>query len=328
MWRQVQASPAPAPGKHFLIETEDEDSSEGTVCFINNPEYLIVNDSDRHRLEDLHDIAEEEGLSESQEEEARQLVLSHPDLIHNMEEYEEARRTLHLSQNKQFVPPPPHVHPKPPACFGYESLVTTGSGEQKLMRDLKIGDQVVSDQTGSLTPFLGWLELNSKQKVDFLEIKTEDGEELVMTETHIVFYYEDGKPTSTYAKDLRPGNVLVGGSGEASTYSKYYSALILCLQGKVIQSMKSVEMTGSLAPLTQSGKIMSNNITASCCQYSRVAIYLGMHRIFSDASIPHAWSEIGFLPVKMFPELLLDNQESQSVEGTRTYVRFIKGVAR
>jgi len=148
---------------------------------------------------------------------------------------------------------------------------------------------------GSLTPFLGWLELNSKQKVKFLEIKTEDGEELVMTETHIVFYYEDGKPTPDYIRNLSPGNVLVGGSGE----------------GKIIQSMNSVEMTGFLAPLTQSGKIMSNNITASCY-----------------ASIPHAWSEIGFLPVKMFPELLLDTQESQSVEGTRTYVRFIKWFGR
>ena len=26
MWKQAQAAPAPAPGKHFLIETEDEDN--------------------------------------------------------------------------------------------------------------------------------------------------------------------------------------------------------------------------------------------------------------------------------------------------------------
>ena len=26
MWRQAQAAPAPAPGKHFLIETEDGDN--------------------------------------------------------------------------------------------------------------------------------------------------------------------------------------------------------------------------------------------------------------------------------------------------------------
>ena len=99
-------------------------------------------------------------------------------------------------------------------CFGYETYVTTGSGEQKLMRDLRIGDEVVSDETGGLTKFLGWLELNSKEKILFLEIQTEDGEKLIMTETHIVFHYEDGKPSPTYIRNLRPGNVLVGGSGE------------------------------------------------------------------------------------------------------------------
>ena len=102
-------------------------------------------------------------------------------------------------------------------CFGYETLVTTGSGKQKLMRDLRIGDEVVSDESGSLTKFLGWLELNSKEKIWFLEIQTEDGEKLIMTETHIVFYYEDGKPSPTYIRNLRPGNKLVGGSGEVLT---------------------------------------------------------------------------------------------------------------
>ena len=95
--------------------------------------------------------------------------------------------------------------------------MTTRSGQQKLMRDLRIGDEVVSDERGSLTKVLGWIELNSKKKVSFLEIKTNDGEELIMTGTHIVFYYKDGEPTPAYIRDLKPGNVLVGGSGEVST---------------------------------------------------------------------------------------------------------------
>ena len=99
------------------------------------------------------------------------------------------------------------------SCFGWDSLVTTGSG-QKLMRDLKIGDEVVSDQTGALTEFVGWMELDRNNRGKFLEIKTDDGEELTLTETHIVFYYENSKPTPTYARNLSPGNVLVGGSGE------------------------------------------------------------------------------------------------------------------
>ena len=92
--------------------------------------------------------------------------------------------------------------------------MTTGDGGQKLMRDLKIGDEIVSDQTGSLTRFLGWMELNKKKKTEFLEIKTEDGDELIMTETHNVFYYKNGKPSPTFAMNLGPGSVLVGGSGE------------------------------------------------------------------------------------------------------------------
>ena len=71
-------------------------------------------------------------------------------------------------------------------CFGIDTLVTTGSGKQKLMKDLRIGEEVLSDETGSMTKVLGWLELNSKKKVSFLKINTHDAEELIMTGTHIV----------------------------------------------------------------------------------------------------------------------------------------------
>ena len=160
------------------------------------------------------------------------------------------------------------------ACFSLDTLVTTGSGKQKLMKDLKIGEEVLSDETGSMTKVLGWLELNYNEKVSFLEIKTHDGEELIMTGTHIVFHYEDGEPTPAFIRDLKPGNVLVGGSGEVSTSTIHYPTQhlinkfnILSLQGKIIRSMEKVEMVGSLIPLTESGKIVSNNISASCCTY-------------------------------------------------------------
>ena len=164
---------------------------------------------------------------------------------------------------------------EPNGCFGPDTLVTTGSGKQKLMRDLKIGEEVVSDETGSMTKVLGWLELNSKEKVSFLEIKTHDGEDLIVTGTHIVFYYENGEPTPAFIRDLKPGNVLVGGSGEVSTIyyhtQNYISNFhILTLQGKMISSMKNVETVGSLIPLTETGKIVSNNISASCCMYTAV----------------------------------------------------------
>ena len=34
-------------------------------------------------------------------------------------------------------------------CFGMDTLVTTSSGNQKLMKDMKIGEEVLSDETGS-----------------------------------------------------------------------------------------------------------------------------------------------------------------------------------
>ena len=52
------------------------------------------------------------------------------------------------------------------------------------------------------------------------------------------------------------------------------------------------------------------------------------HLIFVDASFPHHLADLALLPAKMFPELLLDNQESLETEGTRTYVTFIKWMAR
>merc|ERR1712241_46921 len=192
--------------------------------------------------------------------------------------------------------PPRPRHPKSSmGCFGMETLVTTCSGEQKLMRDLRIGDEVLSDGTGSLTKFIGWIDRGSNKETDMIEIQTEDGEQLTLTGSHIIFYYENGEQASTYAKNLNPGNVIVGGSGEE----------------KIIMNVNHVWKIGYLDPLTESGTIVTNNITTSCY-----------------ASFPHHLSDLASLPAKMFPELLLDNHESQYKEGCRTYYRIIKWIGR
>ena len=60
------------------------------------------------------------------------------------------------------------------------------------------------------------MEFSSKGEVEFLEISTETGDVLTLTGSHNVFHYKDGKATPTYAKNLRPGNVLVAKSGEVN----------------------------------------------------------------------------------------------------------------
>ena len=92
--------------------------------------------------------------------------------------------------------------------------MTTSFGEKKLMKDLKVGEEVVSDEEGRLTKFVGWMELDYEKETMFVEIITDDGEKLTLTGTHNVFFYQDDKPTPIFAKYLSPGNVLVGGSGK------------------------------------------------------------------------------------------------------------------
>ena len=48
----------------------------------------------------------------------------------------------------------------------------------------------------------GWNTAAMHKQTDMIEIETEDGEHLTLTGTHNVFYYEDGKATPTYAKNL------------------------------------------------------------------------------------------------------------------------------
>ena len=78
-------------------------------------------------------------------------------------------------------------------CFGMDTLVTTSSGNQKLMKDMKIGEEVLSDETGSMTKFIGWIELNSNTKNKMIEVETDDGEKLIMTDNHNVFSYKEDK---------------------------------------------------------------------------------------------------------------------------------------
>ena len=78
----------------------------------------------------------------------------------------------------------------------------------------KLQTTLLSDETGRLTKFIGWMELSRDTKTKMIEIETDDGEKLIMTDSHNVFYYKEDKPTPTYVKNLRPGNVLVGESGK------------------------------------------------------------------------------------------------------------------
>ena len=64
---------------------------------------------------------------------------------------------------------------------------------------------------------------------------------------------------------------------------------------------------GTWAPLTMEGTLLVDGLLASCY-----------------ASFPHALSELAYAPVKMFPRILLDDEESVKIDGCREVVKLAK----
>jgi hypothetical protein len=105
----------------------------------------------------------------------------------------------------------------------------------------------------------------------------------------------------------------------------------MVLQGKVIRSMRAVTKTGYLDPLTGTGTLVTNNISTSCCKLlliSHHTLLMSTSHVCSDASFPHQLANLALLPARLLPRLVLDNQQSQNQEGTRTYVSTIKMIGR
>jgi len=191
----------------------------------------------------------------------------------------------------------PTAPPQPPSgpCFAPNTKASMKCGGEKLMKDLEIGEEIMSDDEGGVTKFVGWLQKESEGEADYLQITTTGGDQLTMTGSHIVFYFHRNISTSIFARNLVPGDVLVGKHGK----------------GKIIHKIESVTMTGSLSPLTQSGTIMANNIYSSC--YS---------------SFPHQLAHLAMAPARLFPGLFLDNEDTLHQDGLRTYVATMKWIGR
>ena len=66
---------------------------------------------------------------------------------------------------------------------------------------------------------------------------------------------------------------------------------------------------GTWAPLTREGTLLVDGLLASCY-----------------ASFPHDLVDLALAPVKMFPRMLLDDEESVKVDGCREVVKLQKKV--
>ena len=143
--------------------------------------------------------------------------------------------------------------------------------------------------------FLGWLHRDANAVANFLKINTNNSS-IVLTRDHLIFRTSvaDGSLESVFADQIEEGNKLRSWKGSKVTE-------------EAVVDVEQVREKSIWAPLTMEGTLLVDGLLASCY-----------------ASFPHALSDLALAPVKMFPRMLLDDQESVKIDGCREVVKLAK----
>jgi len=99
-------------------------------------------------------------------------------------------------------------------CFGKDTKITMADGTQKLISDIKAGDQVLSEKKESLTV----KELIYGHEDAVIYMKTDAGEELAVSESHPVVTQRG----IVAARDLNAGDLLVRADGSQASLAALY----------------------------------------------------------------------------------------------------------
>lgn len=142
-------------------------------------------------------------------------------------------------------------------CFTGTSTVQTSAGETKSMRDLMIGERVLSmNGNGDLvySEVFMFLDRNERESREFVKIDTDGGASISATPSHLIYVWQSlGQTISDYrfAAHIRTGDyVLVNVNGT--------------LQPQRVIGLQDELHRGIYAPLTYDGTIVVNSISASC----------------------------------------------------------------
>ena len=183
------------------------------------------------------------------------------------------------------------------------------------MSDLKLGDSVLTQRPGQaahftevrnqhtvsdsfLFQFLGWLDRSASKMAIFLNVST-NSSSITLSASHVIFRAtKSGSIESIYAGDLQKGDKLVKSKSDK------------LIEEEEVVNVETVRESSYWAPLTKDGTLLVDGFLAS-----------------SYASYPHQASEMLMAPVKMFPKLLLDDDNSQHKDGVRKVVKVLKAVA-
>ena len=218
------------------------------------------------------------------------------------------------------------------------------TGERRTMRDLQVGDSVLSiDSDGKTTfsPVILFQDINENRVREFYAIHTESGHSISLTEEHLIY-----KQIQNEHEQIYPGNVNGNGSemimnNHDFTKIAYFKSFppvfasdvnegdfVLVLdkkEGLKPVKVKKVQKTvnkGFYAPLTLEGNILVDDVLASC--YATVNYEWVGHGVFAPLRFLHKISQ--YLPVS--PIKLDDaNLRKKNNQNLHWYAKGLKNFA-
>lgn len=150
-------------------------------------------------------------------------------------------------------------------CFPGDSVVTTGAGVKKQMKDLRVGESVLAlSNDGLLRPseVLLFLDRNVTARTEYVTLVTDTGKSITATPTHLVLRWEKPERSQiryanpVYAKRVRVNDTLLtvinGDRGQ------------LRLRAERVVAVSRTEKIGLYAPLTVDGTVVVDDVVASC----------------------------------------------------------------
>ncbi|XP_011205345.2 protein hedgehog [Bactrocera dorsalis] len=166
--------------------------------------------------------------------------------------YYESRAHIHCSV-KSDSQQLPHVS----GCFAADSSVLLENGQRKTLRDLNIGDRVLTmDAAGQpvYSEVILFLDRNLEQVENFVQIHTVGGATLTVTPAHLVLVWHPTEQRLEYMFADR-----VQENDYVLVHDQYGR-----LSPQRVQRLKVAHRPGVVAPLTRTGTIVVDSVTASC----------------------------------------------------------------
>ncbi|XP_048868339.1 sonic hedgehog protein A-like isoform X2 [Brienomyrus brachyistius] len=171
--------------------------------------------------------------------------------------YYESKAHIHCSVKAENS-----VAAKSGGCFPGTAFVSLEDGRQKPIRDLRVGDKVLSaDSQGNLvySDFIMFMDQDVNTSRVFYVIETQKPtRRLTLTAAHLLFVLDNrtdlfGGMRATFASSVKPGQMVW-----------VVDDLQAQLKAVTVQRIYTEEHRSSFAPVTEQGTIVVDQVLASC----------------------------------------------------------------